>query len=123
MTKLNFKQPYGVVYGHDVIRYTQEGKQFDSQGREIVPAAAVADKPKVQKAGEGVAKATPLANAKAFLLQILKENPLSKSAVYKEAENNNHSWDDVKNAAVELNINKFTSKNLEMWKLPEGAVA
>jgi len=120
MLKLNFKQPYGVVYGHDVIRYTQEGKHFDSQGREIAP---VVDKPKVQpKAGE-VVKATPLVNAKAFLLQVLKENPLSKSAIYKEAENNNHSWDDVKNAAIELNIAKFTSKNLEMWKLPEGAVA
>jgi hypothetical protein len=120
MTKLNFKQPYGVVYGHDVIRYTQEGKQFDAQGREIAP---VVDKPKVQaKVGE-VPKATPLTNAKSFLLQILKENPLSKSAIYKEAENNNHSWEDVKNAALDLNIAKFTQKNLEMWKLPEGAVA
>ena len=116
MTKLNFKQPYGVVYGHDEIRYTQEGKNFDAQGREV-GAKPVDQKPKVQT------KSTALDNAKAFLLQILKENPLSKSAIYKEAENNNHLWDDVKNAAVELNIVKFTKANLEMWKLPEGALA
>jgi hypothetical protein len=122
MSKLNFKQPYGMVYGHDEIRYTQEGKNFNTQGLEITPAKPEA-KPKVQKTEDGVAKATPQANAKAFLLQILKENPLSKSAIYKEAENNNHGWDDVKNAALELQIAKFTKANLEMWKLPEGVVA
>lgn len=116
MTKLNFKQPYGVVYGHDEIRYTQEGKNFNAQGQEVTPAKPEA-KPKVQS-GEPE-KATPLSNAKAFLLQILKENPLSKSAIYKEAENNNYNWDDVRNAAIDLNIAKFTQKNLEMWKLPE----
>lgn len=117
MTKLNFKQPYGMVYGHDSIRYTQDGKNFDAAANEISPP-----KPKVQEAGDKPpAKSTGLDNAKAFLKQVLKENPLSKSAIFKEVENNNLVWNDVRDAAIELNINKFSQKNLEMWKLPEAA--
>jgi hypothetical protein len=120
MAKLNFKQPYGVVYGHDIIRYTQEGKNFDPRGEEIVPAKVAP--PKVQKP-DITATPTALDNAKSFLIQILKENPLSKSAIYKEAENNNYNWNDVRDAAIALDIAKFTQKNLEMWRLPEGATA
>jgi hypothetical protein len=116
MTTLNFKQPYGMVYGHDTIRYTQAGKNFDAQGKELV------EKPEELKVQDKVIN-TKLADAKAFLLQILKENPVSKSAIYKEAENNNQHWDNVKDAAIEIGIVKFTTKNLEMWKLPEGALA
>ena len=116
MTTLNPAKPYGVVYGHDTIRYTQDGKNYDARHREV---GAEAPKPgKVQKT---VASAAPISSAKAFLLQILKENPVSKSAIYKEAENNNQNWDEVKNAAIELGIVKFSTANLEMWKLPEGA--
>jgi hypothetical protein len=123
MSKLNFKQPYGVVYGHDIIRYTQEGKNFGPRGEEILPTPVV-EKLKAQKTDATTAsKPTALENAKAFLLQILKENPLSKSAIYKEAENNNYNWNDVRDAAIALDVGKFTQKNLEMWKLPEGASA
>lgn len=122
MSKLNLKQPYGVVYGHDTVRYTQEGKNYDAQYREIGTPQAAPEKPaaKVQKT-EGVAKATPLDNAKSFLLQVLKENPVSKSAIYKEAENNNHNWNDVKDAFIALNLIKFAKSNLEMWQLPESS--
>jgi hypothetical protein len=118
MTTLNFKQPYGVVYGHDDIRYTQNGKNFDSQGKEVgekkpASVAKVQDKVVTSK----------LENAKAFLTQILSGNPLSKSVIYKEVESNNYVWNDVRDAAVELGIVKFTQKNLEMWKLPEGVSA
>lgn len=117
MSKLNFKQPYGMVYGHDTIRYVQDGKNFDATATEITPPKPA---PKVQAdAPKGVVKATGLDNAKAFLKQVLKENPVSKSAIFKEVENNNLVWNDVRDAAAELNINKFSQKNLEMWKLPE----
>lgn len=118
MSKLNLKQPYGVVYGHDTVRYTQEGKNYDAQYREVGAPPPDKPAPKVQKT-EGVAKATSLDNAKAFLLQILKENPVSKSAIYKEAENNNQSWNDVKDAFIDLKLIKFAKANLEMWQLPE----
>ena len=120
MSKLILNQTYGVVYGHDSIRYTQGGKNFNAQHNEIVPEApAKVPLSKAQK--DGVAPVTPLSNAKAFLLQILKENPVSKSAIYKEAESNNQDWNSVRDAAIELGIAKFNSKNLEMWKLPEVA--
>ena len=120
-SKLNLKQPYGVVYGHDVIKYTQNGKNYDTQFMEVVegkpekaPQQPKGTPPKELSKGEQA-----LADAKAFLVQILKVNPLSKAAVFKECESNNQSWDMVKNAAVELNIVKFSQKNMEMWKLPE----
>lgn len=114
--KMNLKQPYGVVYGHAEIRYTQGGKNYDSQYNEI---GAPKEQPAPKKVEVPAAGNPMLANARAFLLQILKENPLSKSAVYKEAENNNQVWNDVRDAAIELGVQKFTKKNLEMWELPE----
>ncbi len=116
MTTLDLKKPYGVLYGHDHAKYEQNGRLYDSQYRLIMVPVA-------EKKTSAVVGPDPLSNAKAFLLQVLKENPLSKSIVYKEVENNNYSWEDVKNAALELGIVKFTQKNLEMWKLPEGVSA
>lgn len=115
MSTLNLKAPYGVVYGHDVIRYTQDGKNFDARYRLV--DSAPKKEAKVQKTD--VTKVTPIENARLFLIQILRENPLSKSAVYKEAENNNHNWNDVRDAAIALGIEKSTKNNLEIWKLPE----
>lgn len=121
MSKLNFKQPYGMVYGHDVIRYVQDGKNYDATANEITPTKPDSKVQPVVDAAKSVTKVTGLDNAKAFLKQVLKENPLSKSAIFKEVENNNLVWNDVRDAAIELNINKFSQKNLEMWKLSEAA--
>ena len=63
----------------------------------------------------------PLESSKTFLINVLKENPLSKSVIYKEVENNNQSWDKVRDAALALGIIKYSQKNLEYWKLPEVA--
>lgn len=114
---LNLKQPYGVIYGHDVARYEQGGKQFDAQYRLVTPSPKVKA---VSMAGLlGEQDIDPLESSKAFLLNILKENPLSKSVIYKEVENNNQEWDQVRDAALALGIVKYSQKNLEYWKLPE----
>lgn len=115
---LNLKQPYGVIYGHEVARYEQDGKQFDALYKLIVPPKAK----EVSIAGL-TGEVDPLGNAKTFLLNILSQNPLSKSVIYKEVENNNQVWNDVRDAALAMGIIKFTQKNLEMWKLPEGVTA
>lgn len=101
-----------MVYGHDSARYEQNGILYDAL-----------QKPLVDTAPKAKTKAAPpvIDPAAAFLLQILKENPLSKSAIYKEAEANNQDWEKVRNAASALNIAKFQKNNLEMWRLPEDA--
>jgi hypothetical protein len=117
---LDLKSSYGIVYGHETIKFQQGGRDYDAQHRQIKPAPVdpVKVDPKTEKF---VLETDKLANAKSFLLQILKENPLSKSAIFKEVENNNQVWNDVRDAALELQIAKYSQKNLEMWKLPEGA--
>ncbi|MGH8471428.1 MAG: hypothetical protein ACREVJ_02985 [Gammaproteobacteria bacterium] len=37
LTLLDSSRPFGEVYGEAAWRYEQEGKRFDSQGREIEP--------------------------------------------------------------------------------------
>jgi hypothetical protein len=112
MSKFNLKEPYGTVYGHDSARYEQNGLLYDAQYKPLIPEPP---KPKTKAV-------TPAVDAAAaFLLQILKENPLSKSAIYKEAEANNQDWESVRNAALTLNIGKFQKNNLEMWRLPESS--
>ena len=116
---LNLKQPYGVVYGHDSARYSQDGHLYDGQYRRMTP-------PKVEVSMAGLTGDTdldPLDSAKTFLKNLLAQNPLSKSVVYKEVESNNQVWDDVRNAAIAIGIIKYSQKNLEMWKLPEGVSA
>jgi hypothetical protein len=115
---LNLKQPYGMIYGHDTARYQQGDKLFDAQYRLISPPKAK----EVSMAGL-TGEVDPLESSKAFLLNILKQNPLSKSVIYKEVENNNQSWDQVRDAALSLGIVKYSQKNLEYWKLPEGEAA
>lgn len=112
--KFNLKEPHGVVYGHDFARYEQGGKLFDAQFRPLEAEKPVEEKPKTSRLLSNKAEA-----ASAFLIQILKENPLAKATIYREAEANNQNWDDVKNAAVALNIAKFQKNSLEMWRLPE----
>ena len=111
---LNLKQPYGVIYGHDRAKYDQDGKMFDAQYRLIAPPK----EKEVSLAGL-TGELDALDSAKTFLVNILSQNPLSKSVIYKEVENNNQVWNNVRDAALILGIVKFTQKNLEMWKLPE----
>ena len=115
---LNLKQPYGVIYGHATAQYDQGGKLFDAQYRLVSPP-----KEKEVSLVGLTGEIDPLGSAKAFLLNVLNQNPLSKSVIYKEVESNNQVWNDVRDAALALGIVKFTQKNLEMWKLPEGVSA
>jgi len=118
MTKLDLKKPYGTIFGHPIAAYEQNGVLFDGAGKPV----NMGPKPVFSKNTTfAPGLDDPLAGAKAFLLQILKENPLSKSIVYREAENNNQVWDHVRDAAIALGIVKFTDgpTKLEMWRLPE----
>ena len=116
MSKLDLKKPYGTIFGHDEYAFQQDGKFFDG-GMNEIGAPEVAPVPKSKSK---IKEATPVQDsARSFLLQILKENPLSKSAVYKAVESNNQDWNAVRDVCADLGIIRYTQNTLEMWRLPE----
>ena len=117
MSKLDLKKPYGVIWGHDEYAFQQDGKFFDGSHNEV---GGQSTEPVVLKSKTKVKETTPALNsASAFLLQILKENPLSKAAVYKAVESNNQDWNAVRDASAALGVVRYTQNTLEMWRLPE----
>lgn len=104
--KLNLKAPYGVVYGHPTANYEQDGKLFGPGMEEVDRTIQTQVAPEVSQ------------GAKDFLLRVLKENPLTKSVIYKEAENEGQKWAEVKDAALEVGIMVYQQNKIEMWKLP-----
>ena len=112
--KLDKKAPYGQVYGHGQAVFEQDGVLFDGAGESLPTANEL-------KKRKPAPNPVEMNQAEAFLLQILKGNPLTKSAVYKETESNNQNWDEVRDAAVRIGIIKFQQAKMEMWKLPEEA--
>lgn len=121
MSLMNVKKPHGTVYGHATAAYEQDGLLYDAQYRSLNSYPELKPKPAPKPTLTGLVMPDPLENSKAFLRQILKENPLSKSVVYKESEASNQVWDNVRDAAIEMAIVKFTQNKLEMWRLPEEA--
>jgi hypothetical protein len=120
--KLDRTKPFGQVYGHENAQFFQNGVYFDGtetalespdDGKEIIQPVKKATKP----TNDG------LENAKTFLTNILKEGPISKSAVFQAAGQNNQKWDQVQEAASQMGIvaQKAPGKGNQpmMWKLPE----
>ena len=114
--KLDFTKPYGTIYGHDEARYEQDGHLFRANGEPVTPPP-----PSPSPAGDMVIETDAVDSAKTFLTNVLKNGPLSKSAIFKIAGENNQEWKAVSDAADSLNITRFSYKNATMWKLPEEA--
>ena len=114
MAKMDPKQSYGVVHGHDTISCIQNGKGYDALYEEVIPV----DTGSIFKV-----KPKPLAEGKLdaateFLTNLLRENPLSKSAVYREADIQKKDWQAIQSAAVAMGIAKYNNNLQEMWRLP-----
>lgn len=103
--KLDRSRPYGVINGHEWAVYEQSGVLFDAAGE----TPGHEDPVEVPDSGP----------AEQFLLTILNRKPLSKSVVFKTAEENNQDWKNVKAAAEILRVVKFKFGPTEFWKLPE----
>ena len=111
--KLDRNKPFGTVVGHKTAKYEQNGVLFDAREEAITNTKMVA----IQR--DTIIETDQVDSGRLFLLNILKSGPLSKSAVYKIAEENNQPWDSVNKAAVLLGIVKFSYNKATMWKLPE----
>ena len=112
MIELDFDKPYGTVHGSDKFRYVQDGRHFDALGQ-FVPETPALPRPRE----EVLIETDEVDSAREFLKNILKDNPLPKSRVYAEAQNNNQLWDSVNTASKLLGVKRFSVKNVEMWKL------
>jgi hypothetical protein len=115
MTKLDRKKPYGTIVGHAFAQFEQDGLLFDGAGNSVSSPP-----PQKKSAVEAhVLETDAVVSAKAFLKNILTGTTLTKSVIYKTAEENNQSWDAVKTAAADIGVVKFTYSGKEQWKLPE----
>ena len=111
--QLDRSRPFGTVSGHRVARFEQDGTLFNIRGEPI-------DAPRARPAPDDmIIETDAVDSARLFLLNILSGGPLSKSVIYKVAEENNQKWPDVSKAADLLKIVKFTYNKATMWKLPE----
>lgn len=114
MLQLDQSRPFGTVVGHATAKFEQDGTLFDARG-----SALGREEPDVVKQQDMVIETDAVDSARLFLLNVLAGGPLSKSTLYKVADENNQSWNDVTKAATLLGITKFTYNKATMWKLPE----
>jgi hypothetical protein len=114
--KLDRSRPYGTITGHPVACYEQDGALFDGAGAPLATPEPQTDPT------DRIIETDGVESAKQFLTTILAQNPLSKSVIYKEAEHNNQSWEDVKSAFTLLGGVTFTYNRATMWKLPADGV-
>jgi len=110
---LDRNKSYATIYGHSVAVYEQNGVLFDGAG------CSISEKKQEQKKKDLIIQHDGVENAKEFLLNVLRSGPLSKSAVYKVAGDNNQAWDNIKDASQLLGIVKYQFQKSEMWKLSE----
>lgn len=115
MNTLDKSRPYGTIWGHPIAMYEQDRLLYDGAGNLIGTPKTVREK----LADEDKIVTDSMESARLFLLNILKNGALSKSAVYKVTEENNQNWDSVKQASDDLKVAKFTYQKSEMWKLSE----
>jgi len=108
--KLDKTKPYATVVGHARARYEQGNALFDAEGILIKGSFGVNDH---------VIATDDVDGAYAFLTHVLRGGPLSKSQLFKIAEDNNQPWAAVTKAADAIGIVKFTYNKAAMWKLPE----
>lgn len=113
--KFDPTKPHGAITGHPTAFFEQEGVLFDGAGQPLSEpktslkakaSAAATDDPKVE-------------SAKAFLRAVLAGGPVSKSAVFREAEANNQDWAAAKTAFVVLKGTEIKRGSEILWKLVE----
>ena len=99
---------HATIYGHPTAVFEQDGILYDGAGNPLKP-------PKKTKGD--VIETAGVEKAKEFLQHVLKENPLSKAAIFKASEESNQNWNEVRDAFLALGVQKFQYQNMEMWKL------
>ena len=106
--KFDPSKPHGLVYGDHGATYEQNGNLFDAGGRLI--DAPEEPEPEVEP-GEAT---SPIED---FLRAQLSGGPVAQSNIYKEAQNANLIFSDVKAKAAEMGVQIATINKIMSWKL------
>lgn len=107
--QLDKRFPFSTVYGSSTIKYAQGGMNFDQLGKRVPDVIDNSD----------VIEHADYRSALAFLEQILKGGPLTKSKVFTSSQQNNQSWGQVSTASRDPRFLKFKYGNSEAWKLKD----
>lgn len=111
---LDRSKSYAEVYGHAWAKFEQGGTLYDGAGKSYDEQG---DRAEVAEELGYVDKRANLENAREFLQRILKEGPMSRENVVKEAENQGYKWENVKNAAVEIKVSSNKIRGTVYWRL------
>lgn len=112
--KLNKQRPYGTVFGHDTAVFEQDGLLFDGAGE---PLGGEQSRVPVKESAVASKTQAKIASARAFLENILSGGALDKSVIFKEAENNNQHWGDVKTAFAQMEGKTFKRGAVTLWHI------
>lgn len=116
----NRNKPHGVISGHEWAKYEQDGVLYDYSGNTkdgTLPVdEKVAETTEETQLGDPYQMDYQLAQAKAFLKNILAGGPVSRSNIFKECEANNQDWDKVKTAFSQIG-EKISRRNIVHWQL------
>ena len=111
---LDMKRPHGTIVGHPKAVYIQDGHLFDGQGRQVLEES---DKSPVARAAAKSVEQRQSA-AKDLLDILLSGGPVDQNVVYRESQDKGLLWEDMKNAAIELGVEKKSVKGVQTWKMP-----
>ena len=114
--KIDFNKPHGVIFGHPYAAYEQNGFLYDGAGERLNSKTEETEETEETEPQRDAIK-YDLQQAKDFLLGILREGPLTKTAVYKECEANNQNWEAVQQAFNDIGGETFKIRNGIFWKL------
>lgn len=119
--RLNRRQPFATITGHEWARFEQNGILFDTTGATQDSDAVIENAAKPTKPGKPAIKLSTselkLNSAKEFLRTLLAGGPMDKSVVFKEAENNCQDWENIKLAFSQLNGVNFKHGPSTLWRL------
>lgn len=110
---LDFSKPHGVIVGHDIARYEQDGVLYRANGSLVneEDGARIPDLTDISLPDDN------LESASVFLRNVLADGPLSKATVFRACQDNNQDWESVKRAAVKAKVEKFQFQKNETWRL------
>lgn len=117
MSSLDRAKTFGVIHGHATAAFEQNGLLYDGAGALLGTPKTVSKSTTVTH--DSTVLTDQVVAAKAFLENILAGGPLSKAAVYREAEANNQDWTTLRAVSADMGIVKFNYQKAETWRLPE----
>lgn len=111
---LDKTKSYAEVYSHPWAKYEQGGTLYDAQGKSYDEQS---DREEIQKEEGYVDPKQNTENAREWLQRQLKGGPVARDDLVRTAENEDIRWENVKNAAAEINVQANKVRDRIIWRL------